>query len=59
MTEPAEAIQLLLDEMFSPTIAERLRERGHKVVAMVEKPEMRSMSTKRSSRGRPPGNAGF
>lgn len=44
VTEPAESIQLLLDEMFSPMVAEALRERGHKVVALVEKPEMRSMS---------------
>jgi hypothetical protein len=44
VTEPAESIQLLLDEMFSPIVAEALRERGHKVVALVEKPEMRAMS---------------
>lgn len=43
MTEPAEPIQLLLDEMFSPTIAAALRERGHQVAALVESPEMRAM----------------
>ena len=43
MNEPAEPIQLLLDEMFSPRIAEALRERGYKVVALVEGPEMRAM----------------
>jgi hypothetical protein len=36
MTEPAEPIQLLLDEMFLPRIAEALRERGYKVVPLVE-----------------------
>lgn len=43
MTEPAESIQLLLDEMFSPTIAEALRERSHKVIALVERPDMRAL----------------
>jgi hypothetical protein len=43
MTGPAEQIQLLLDEMFSPRIAEALREREYKVVALVESPEMRAM----------------
>ena len=43
MTEPAEPIQLLLDEMFSPVVAEALRERGHRVVAVVERPELRAM----------------
>jgi hypothetical protein len=43
MTEPAEPIQLLLDEMFSPRIAEALCERGYQVVALVESPEMRAM----------------
>jgi predicted nuclease of predicted toxin-antitoxin system len=43
MTEPAEPIQLLLDEMFSPRVAEALRERGNKVIALVERPEMRAM----------------
>jgi predicted nuclease of predicted toxin-antitoxin system len=44
MTEPAESVQLLLDEMFSPRVAAALRERGHKVIALVERPEMRTMS---------------
>jgi predicted nuclease of predicted toxin-antitoxin system len=44
MTEPAEPIQLLLDEMFSPRIAEALRERGNRVVALVESLEMRAMA---------------
>jgi hypothetical protein len=43
VTEPAESIQLLLDEMFSPVIAEALRGRGHRVIALVESPEMRAM----------------
>jgi hypothetical protein len=43
VTEPAEPIQLLLDEMFSPVVAEALRERGHRVVAVVERPELRAM----------------
>lgn len=38
MTKPAEPIQLLLDEMFPPIVAEALRERGHKVLALVERP---------------------
>jgi hypothetical protein len=43
VTEPVELIQLLLDEMFSPMIAEALRTQGHRVVALVERPEMRVM----------------
>ncbi len=44
MTEPLpEPIQLLLDEMFSPKIAEELRGRGYRVVAVAERPEMRAM----------------
>ena len=43
MTEPVELIQLLLDEMFSPMIADALRAEGHRVVALVERPEMRAM----------------
>jgi Domain of unknown function (DUF5615) len=42
VTEPVEPIQLVLDEMFSQVVAEALRERGHKVVALVERPEMRA-----------------
>jgi hypothetical protein len=44
VTEPAERIQLLLDEMFSPMIAEALRSRGPHVFGLVERPEMRAMS---------------
>ncbi|MCO8277872.1 DUF5615 family PIN-like protein [Actinoplanes sp. TRM 88003] len=41
MTE--QALQLLLDEMFSPMAAEALRAQGHAVVALVERPEMRAV----------------
>jgi hypothetical protein len=44
VTDPQESIQLLLDEMFPPIVAEALRERGHRVAALVERPEMRAMS---------------
>jgi hypothetical protein len=43
VTEPAEPIQLQLDEMFAPRIAEALRERKHNVIALVERPDMRAM----------------
>jgi len=43
VTEPVELIQLLLDEMISPAIAEALRAHGHKVVALVERGGMRAM----------------
>jgi hypothetical protein len=43
VTEPVELVQLLLDEMFSQSVAEALRARGHRVVALVERPEMRAM----------------
>lgn len=43
MTAPSESIQLLLDEMFSQAIADALREKGHRVIALVERPEMRAM----------------
>ena len=43
VTEPAELVQLLMDEMFSPVVAEALRAHGHKAVALVERPEMRAM----------------
>ncbi|MDG4792877.1 DUF5615 family PIN-like protein [Micromonospora sp. WMMD1082] len=36
--------RLLLDEMFSPTIASALRESGHTVVAVAERVDLRSMS---------------
>ncbi|WP_433239369.1 DUF5615 family PIN-like protein [Streptosporangium sp. CA-135522] len=35
---------LLLDEMFAPLLAESLRERGHDVVALVERPEGRGLA---------------
>jgi hypothetical protein len=35
--------KLLLDEMFPPLLAETLRERGHDVVAIVERPEGRGL----------------
>lgn len=37
-------VQLVLDEMFSPTIAEALRDRGHRVVAVAERADLRSMT---------------
>lgn len=40
----AERERLLLDEMFSPRIAEALRQRGHDVVALVADPELRALS---------------
>lgn len=39
-----ESARLLLDEMFSPRIAEELRSRGHDVVALVADPELRALS---------------
>ncbi len=38
------AARLLLDEMFSPLIAEKLVERGADVVAVAATPELRAMS---------------
>jgi Domain of unknown function (DUF5615) len=35
-------VRLLLDEMFSPKIAEALRERGHDVLAVAERQELRT-----------------
>ncbi|WP_406313709.1 DUF5615 family PIN-like protein [Streptosporangium sp. NBC_01639] len=35
--------RLLLDEMFSPLLAESLRERGHDVVALADRPEGRGL----------------
>ncbi len=38
------SVRLLLDEMFSPTIAEELRRRGHDVLALVADAELRALS---------------
>lgn len=37
----APGLRLLLDEMWPPSIAEALRKRGHDVVAVAERPELR------------------
>jgi predicted nuclease of predicted toxin-antitoxin system len=37
-------VRLLLDEMFSPAIAAELRELGHDVIAIAERPDLRSKS---------------
>ena len=39
----AQAVRLLLDEMFSPVVAAELRKRGHDVVATAEDPAWRSL----------------
>jgi hypothetical protein len=38
------SVRLLLDEMFSPTIAEELRRRGHDVIALAADAELRALS---------------
>lgn len=38
------AARLLLDEMFPPIIATKLRERGHDVVAVADDPQLRAMT---------------
>lgn len=43
MSSPARA-RLVLDEMFSPTIAGALRDLGHDVVAVAERGELRAMN---------------
>jgi Domain of unknown function (DUF5615) len=43
VNEPTQA-RLVLDEMFSPKIAEVLRERQHDVVAVAERVDLRSMT---------------
>jgi hypothetical protein len=35
-------VKLLIDEMYSPAVAEQLRERGHDVVSAHERPDLRS-----------------
>jgi predicted nuclease of predicted toxin-antitoxin system len=37
-------VTLLLDEMFSPAIAAELRQLGHDVIAVADRPELRSKS---------------
>jgi predicted nuclease of predicted toxin-antitoxin system len=37
-------IRLLLDEMFSPTVAAELRALGHDVIAVADRPDLRSKS---------------
>jgi predicted nuclease of predicted toxin-antitoxin system len=37
-------VRLLLDEMFSPAIAAELRERGHDVIAVADRPDLRAKS---------------
>lgn len=36
-------MKLLLDEMYPPRLAEKLRRRGHAVVAVEERPELKGM----------------
>jgi predicted nuclease of predicted toxin-antitoxin system len=43
MNQPPD-VRLLLDEMFSPTIAAELRELGHDVIAVADRPDLRSKS---------------
>lgn len=37
-------MKLLLDDMYSPDVAERLRTRGHDAIAIRERPELLAMS---------------
>ncbi len=37
-------VRLLLDEMFSPAVAAELRNLGHDVIAIADRPELRSKS---------------
>ena len=37
-------VRLLLEEMFSPAIAAKLRELGHDVIAIVDRPDLRAKS---------------
>jgi len=36
-------LRLILDEMYSPAIAQQLRRRGHDVEAITERPDLRAM----------------
>jgi len=40
----ASSARLLLDEMFSPTLAAALRDLGHDVIAVAERSDLRSMT---------------
>lgn len=42
--KPTTTARLLLDEMFSPNIAENLRVRGHDVLAVAERIDLRAMT---------------
>jgi predicted nuclease of predicted toxin-antitoxin system len=39
---PRPEVRLLLDEMFSPAIAAELRQLGHDVIAVADRPDLRS-----------------
>jgi hypothetical protein len=41
---PATGVPLALDEMFSPAIAVALRDLGHDVIAVAERPELRAIT---------------
>jgi predicted nuclease of predicted toxin-antitoxin system len=41
---PRPGARLLLDEMFSPAIAAELRQLGHDVIAVADRPDLRSKS---------------
>jgi hypothetical protein len=43
VTADARRVALLLDEMFSPTVAAELLRRGHDAIAVAADPELRSM----------------
>jgi Domain of unknown function (DUF5615) len=44
VTSRRPGVALLLDEMFSPSIAAELRRRGHDVIAVASEPQLRSMT---------------
>src|SRR5689334_22640311 len=35
-------VALILDEMYAPAVAEALRQRGHDVLAVIERPDLRA-----------------
>jgi hypothetical protein len=45
------ATRLALDEMFSPAMAHALREPGHDVMAVAERPDLRALTDEGSSSG--------